>query len=45
MRTLLMAAGAAALLLRPPAAQAQPADLIVTNAKIATLDAETRNRG
>ncbi|WP_432728786.1 amidohydrolase [Variovorax sp. W6] len=38
-RTLLSAAAIAASLLLPVAAQAQPADLVVTNAKIATLDA------
>jgi predicted amidohydrolase YtcJ len=39
-RTFLTAAAAAASLLLPPlAAWAQPADLIVTHAKIATLDA------
>ncbi|MBT2333329.1 amidohydrolase [Variovorax paradoxus] len=38
LRTLIMAAATAALLL-PLATHAQPADLIVTNAKIATLDA------
>lgn len=37
-RTLLSAAAIAASLLLPVAAQAQPADLVVTNAKIATLD-------
>lgn len=38
-RTLFTAAAIAASLLLPAAAQAQPADLVVTNAKIATLDA------
>lgn len=38
-RTLLSAAAIAASLLLPVVAQAQPADLVVTNAKIATLDA------
>ncbi|MET3465880.1 amidohydrolase [Variovorax atrisoli] len=38
-RTLLSAAAIAASLLLTVAAQAQPADLVVTNAKIATLDA------
>ncbi|NVM89520.1 hypothetical protein FHT32_003175 [Variovorax sp. SG517] len=38
-RTLLTAAAIAASMLLPVAAQAQPADLVVTNAKIATLDA------
>jgi predicted amidohydrolase YtcJ len=38
-RTLFTAAALAAALLLPVAAQAQPADLVVTNAKIATLDA------
>ena len=39
-RTLFTAAAlAAAFLLLPVAAQSQPADLIVINAKIATLDA------
>lgn len=38
-RTLITAVALAASLLLPVAAQAQPADLIVTNAKIATLDA------
>ncbi|SEK60758.1 hypothetical protein SAMN05518845_10257 [Variovorax sp. YR750] len=38
-RALLSAAAIAASLLLPAAAQAQPADLVVTNAKIATLDA------
>lgn len=37
-RTLLSAAAIAASLLLPVVAQAQPADLVVTNAKIATLD-------
>ena len=37
-RTLLTAAAIAASMLLPVAAQAQPADLVVTNAKIATLD-------
>ena len=41
-RTPFMAAAIAAALLLPVAARAQPADLIVTNAKIATLDTAGR---